>query len=267
MKTLLTNDDGIHAPGIQALYRALIDVMDTVFVVAPLTVQSATSHSITYHSPLLTETVQLDGGSKTSAGVAVDGRPADCTKLAITQLWSERFGADTSPDLVVSGMNAGANIGINTLYSGTVAAALEAAFMGVPAIAVSLMIGDRHRVRYDIAARHAVEAIQVLLRDGLPRPHTALNINIPVTEADGPRPALQVGPVNLSAHRDHYEARLSPAGQRYYWAAGDGMSFHETTGGSDVEIVARGRISVTPIHYDLTSRDDLDRYRDAVRED
>ncbi len=229
--------------------------------------QSATSHAITYETPLMTEEVPVhtDSGSGASVlGIAVDGRPADCTKLAVKQLWAERFGAGSKPDLVVSGLNAGANIGINTLYSGTVAAALEAAFLGIPAVAVSLMIGESAKTRWDQAARHATRAIDLLLRDGPPRAHTMLNINVPVTESETDFPGMVVGPVNLFAHRDDYEARQSPVGQPYYWAVGDGMVFHDTSGGSDVEIIQSGKISVTPMNYDLTDHAALASYEARI---
>src|SRR5215213_6626639 len=171
MLILLTNDDGINAPGLVAMYRELVRLGE-VHVVAPETVQSATGHGITITTPLLTQKVTVDNGFK---GIAVDGRPADCVKLAVAQLLPR------APDLVVSGMNAGANVGINVLYSGTVAAALEAAFLGVPAIAVSLHIG-RGRPLYDVAAAHARRAIEAVIAQGLPKPHECLSINIPVTE-------------------------------------------------------------------------------------
>ena len=115
MRILLTNDDGISAPGIVALHDAISDLGEVV-VVAPKTVQSATSHGITYHQPLMVSDVRV---TRTMRGSAVDGRPADCVKLALTNLWPERFGEGQRPDLVISGMNAGANCGINVIYSGT----------------------------------------------------------------------------------------------------------------------------------------------------
>ena len=136
MRILLTNDDGIHAPGIEAMHKAL-EGLGEVMTVAPLTVQSATGHGITFHEPLMCEEVVVNDEM---TGLAVDGRPADCVKVALRALWQKRFGEGSTPDLVVSGMNSGANVGINVIYSGTVAAAVEAAFLGVPAIAVSLHI-------------------------------------------------------------------------------------------------------------------------------
>src|SRR6187549_1712422 len=133
MRILLTNDDGIMAPGIVALYRELVTIGE-VSVIAPEQVQSATGHGITLTTPLLTSSVTVENGF---TGIAVDGRPADCVKLAVAKLLPR------TPDLVISGMNSGANVGINVIYSGTVAAAIEAAFLGLPSIAVSLYLkGD-----------------------------------------------------------------------------------------------------------------------------
>ena len=166
MRILLTNDDGIRAPGITHLFEALTDSEGRfagplptpsggsgfeVFTIAPLTVQSATGHGVTFHQPLMVENVQVNPGM---SGIAVDGRPADCVKLAISNLWEEKFGKGARPDLLISGLNSGANCGINVIYSGTVAAAIEGAFLGVPAIAVSLHMG-KGRTRWDVAAARA----------------------------------------------------------------------------------------------------------------
>jgi len=267
MRILLTNDDGLRAPGIAAMYEALVDYHGSfgrplagpetlVVPIAPLTVQSATSHGVTFHEPLMVKEEFLSGSGPDDQvlGIAVDGRPADCVKLAITSLWPERFGAGTRPDLVVSGMNAGANVGINVIYSGTVAAALEAAFLGIPSIAVSLYLG-KGRPRFDVAARHAREAIERVLAaysGGLPPPHSCISINIPITDADGPTPPMVVAPMNTHGLVDSYEQRANPAGEPYYWATGHGLDFRLTTPGSDVHELMEGRITITPLHYDLT---------------
>ena len=149
MRILLTNDDGIHSPGIAALYDAL-EGLGEIVPVAPLTVQTAASHGITFTEPLMTETVVVN---ERFTGGAVDGRPADCVKLALRTLWSQRYGEGPTADLPISGMNVGAHVGINILYSGTVGAAMESAFLGVPAIAVSLHIGDGSRTSFGRAAQ------------------------------------------------------------------------------------------------------------------
>ncbi|MDX2130828.1 MAG: 5'/3'-nucleotidase SurE [Planctomycetota bacterium] len=285
MRILLTNDDGIRAPGIGAMYEALIDLhrrhggmprvpdeasrapRDVVHVIAPLTVQSATSHGVTYHTPLMVgeETVELAGSAKFE-GLSVDGRPADCVKLAIANLWPERFGEGSRPDLVVSGMNDGANVGVNVIYSGTVAAAIEAAFLGVPSIACS-MIRGRGKANYEVGAAWCRAAIDRILAGGLPRPHECLSVNVPATDGSGPAvdagkvPPIRVCPMNTHGLVDKYERRVSPAGGAYYWAAGHGLDFMGTDAGSDVDELLRGCITVTPLKFDLTRGETLAAWR------
>jgi len=283
VRILLTNDDGIRAPGIEAMHDALTDrhalfdgliqnPADTaspplVYTVAPLTVQSATSHGVTFHTPLMVREEQVN---ERMAGIGVDGRPADCVKLALAGLWPDRFGKGARPDLCISGMNAGANCGINVIYSGTVAAAIEAAFLGVPSIAVSMMLG-KGKPRFDIGATWARMTIERLLRAGLPRPHTCLSINIPVIEDatltfESPMPRVEVCPMNTHGLVDKYERRVSPSGGVYYWSAGYGLEFHDTEPGSDVHHLKQGRITVTPLMYDLTRHDTLNHWIHAAAE-
>ena len=268
MRVLLTNDDGIRAPGIIALHdapRAEAGLaIEEILVVAPLTVQSATSHGITFHEPLMTRTVRA---SETMTGVAVDGRPADCTKLALTNLWPERFGDGARPDLVISGMNMGANAGINVIYSGTVAAAIEAAFLGLPSIAVSMHL-HRGTPDYRVGAAHAARTIAHLLRGGFPDPHTCLNINIPRCETEDPTHADPIDPLvcRMNTHGlvDRYEKRTSPSGDDYYWPNADGMEFRSADDGTDVERLFERCITVTPLRYDLTDDAALERWRSRV---
>lgn len=282
MRILLTNDDGIRASGIAAMYRALSDsagifggplqyhisggaaaggnAESAIVVVAPNTVQSATSHGVTFHIPIMTHEEQV---RDELSGIAVEGRPADCVKLAVAAIWPERFGEGSKPDLLISGMNAGANVGINVIYSGTVAAALEAAFLGIPSIAVSLHLGTG-KTLWDLAAQRARRAIEVIIRAGLPDPHECLNVNIPVTEEDGPMPPIRVCSMNTHGLIDRYQRRVSPAGEVYYWATGQGLDFHETEDGSDVDEVLNRAITVTPLMYDLTNHETLDRWRERL---
>ena len=267
MRLLLTNDDGIHAPGIIALHHALSAEPaiggpgDEVFPVAPLTVQSATSHGVTFHTPLMVSPVTVNDRMR---GIAVDARPADCVKLALTCLWPDRFGEGSRPDLVVSGMNAGANCGINVIYSGTVAAALEAAFLGVPSIAVSLMIGTGEP-DYACGAAHARRAIDAILAHGPLEPHTCLSVNIPPCEMSNPARhellPLAVRPMNTHGLQDGYERRVSPGGEVYYWANRSGLEFRQTDPDSDVHALFDGHITVTPLKYDLTEHDHLHLWR------
>ncbi len=265
MRILLTNDDGIRAPGLICLHDALRETLGArltdIFVVAPLTVQSATSHGVTFHEPLMTQRIRA---SETVSGIAVDGRPADCTKLALTALWPAEFGPGSRPDLVVSGMNMGANAGVNVIYSGTVAAAIEAAFMGVPSIAVSMHL-HRRTPDFPTGARHAAHAIRRVLDTGPLRAHECLNINIPRCEEEDPAHAdpleMVVCPMNTHGHKDRYERRTSPSGDVYYWPSGDGMSFHGEDAGTDVEHLLARRVTLTPLHYDLTNRGVLESWR------
>jgi|GEM_PF-12043 len=319
MRVLLTNDDGIHAPGIRALYDAITGADEParqghaepvrpelpphpvggagteVWTVAPETVQSATSHGVTFGEPLMARRARLGIlGDRTARveGVAVSGRPADCVKVAVSALWPERYGRGAKPDLVISGMNAGANVGINVIYSGTVAAALEAAFLGIPSIAVSLHLGPG-RPLWDIAAAHARRAIDRVIATGLLREGRCININIPRCEAPdageapsyehepqtaGRKPAepgdhdphaempIVVCPMNTHGLIDAYERRVSPAGEAYYWPAGGGLDFHATDPGTDVHELFNRRITVTPLHHDLTDAPGVvEAWREALR--
>lgn len=279
MRILLTNDDGIRAPGILALFDAIADrhgrhrgpllgAGTDILTIAPKTVQSATSHGVTFHTPLMTEDVELRAednppGRAAAWGVAVDGRPADCVKVAIAAIWPERFGQGSRPDLCISGMNAGANCGINVIYSGTVAAAIEAAFLGIPSIAVSLHIGHG-KPDFARGARHARHALDAVLAGGLPRPGECININLPVCNMGEPErdpPPIRVGPMNTHGLVDKYERRISPGGDVYYWAAGDGLDFHATEKGTDVDLLFERCITITPLKFDLTRHEDLTKWR------
>jgi 5'-nucleotidase len=296
MNILLTNDDGIRAPGIEAMFDAIVDA-DGFFgaplggkgavchTIAPLTVQSATGHGITFHSPIMVSPVKVN---ERMSGVAVDARPADCVKVAIASLWTEKFGAGSKPDLLISGMNAGTNVGINVIYSGTVAAAIEGAFLGIPSIAVSLHLGKGAAggggpTNFKVAARHARWAIEKILAGiarengnkggaaALPEPHSCLSINIPITEGSdqaAPKPGsypLTVCRMNTHGLNDKYERRVAPGGEVYYWAAGHGLDFRTTDEDSDVHLLWQRHITVTPLRYDLTKKSTLERWRQRAR--
>jgi len=263
VRILLTNDDGIEAPGIAALFDALQGLGEVV-PVAPLTTQSASSHGITFHAPLMIEEVVVNERMK---GIAVDGRPADCVKVALRAIWQERFGAGSRPDLTISGMNMGANVGINVIYSGTVAAAVESAFLGVPAVAVSLHLGDRSRVSYPRAAQIARHAIDRVLEHELDH-HGVININIPRTETDdAPMPPIRVVEMNTAPGTDGYERRVSPYGRTYYWSAGDGMEFTHTAPDTDVEALLQKCVTITPLHYVLTDYARLRTWKERLGSD
>ncbi len=258
MRILLTNDDGIRAPGIAALHAELTPFAD-VFTVAPLHAQSASSHAMTFEQPVFCYEVTV---SESLRGFGVEGYPADCVKLALTRLCDEHFGG--APDLIVSGMNAGSNAGMNTVYSGTVAAALEGALSGIPSIAVSLLLDDWKKARFDVAARHGSLALRRCLQARTLEVGEMLNINIPATEKEGECPPLRVCSQNLGPHKPQYERRHSPRGNPYFWATGGGLDFQFVTEGSDVEALNRGEIAVTPLQFDYTRHQHLARWQESL---
>ena len=206
MLILLTNDDGIRHPGLVAMYRELTSLGE-VYVVAPETVQSATGHGITITTPLLTDRVNVED---TFTGIAVDGRPADCVKLAVSQLLPQQ------PDLVISGINSGANVGINVLYSGTVAAAIEAAFLGLPSIALSLYLRKEIETDYKRAAAWSRKVIERILAAGLKGGQCA-SVNLPaIPKGEQPR-GTRVLRQCTQPWVDTYERRQDPRGKDYFW--------------------------------------------------
>ncbi len=237
MLILLTNDDGINAPGLVSLQRQL-SRLGEVCVVAPATEQSGVGHSITYRTPLIVEEV-YHGESRW--GWAVEGSPADCVKIGIHELCPRR------PDLVVSGINGGLNAGINVLYSGTVAAAIEGAFFGITSVAVSLEY-DEHAA-FDRAARLARVVIEQVLEKKEPGPQL-YNLNIPTKALDG-APSVRTVPMDVQRYDDKYEKRSDPWGRDYYWLTGVlklPAAEHET----DLLALAKGHVSLTPLDYNMT---------------
>src|SRR4051812_45335964 len=196
MRILLTNDDGIYAPGLRAL-RTELQKLGRVTVVAPATEQSATGHSITLLVPLMVQEVRDDRDE--FLGWAVEGKPADCVKLALQELLPE------PPDLVVSGLNAGSNAGINVLYSGTVAAAAEAAFYRQVAIAVSLGYSERGPLRFAEAAERARGVIEQILA-GRPAAGSLFNVNTPDL-VRGPARGVRVAPQNVMPYAENFARR------------------------------------------------------------
>ncbi len=237
MRILLTNDDGVFAPGLRALYGALAGNAD-VDVVAPDAVQSGGSHSITIRHPLISQTVDVNGYFH---GTAVEGTPADCVKLALSALLPEK------PDLVVSGINAGLNTGINVIYSGTVAAAIEAAMMGIPAVAVSLQI--YRDMDFDGAARIAWRVIDQLGRHGM-APGQVFNVNIPELKPGCPL-GVRVARQSVRQVIDQLEKRTDPNGREYYWLAGDYGNLDDDAP-TDRLALRDGYVCVTPLQFNLT---------------
>lgn len=263
MHILLTNDDGIYAPGLAAMRREL-ERIGEVSVVAPATEQSGVGHSITFLTPLMAKEV-FDAGGGERLGWAVEGSPADCVKLALAELMSH------PPALLVSGINGGLNVGINVLYSGTVAAATEGALNGVPSIAVSLEYDDH--ARFDRAARIAVDAIQMMLERNAWQDHLLHNLNMPTAAtADSAAdwaasgrvaPELLIAPMNVSRWPAVFEERRDPKNRRYYWTAGE---LPDPGIGCDTDLagIRAGRVTLTPLQIDRTRTDLLETLRDRL---
>ena len=238
MKILLANDDGIFAPGLAALYKELVQLGD-VTVVAPADARSGAGHSITFRTPLPTKQVDVNG---LFTGYRVTGSPADCVKLAIKNL------VEGPIDLVVSGMNDGANVGINVYYSGTVAAAMEGAFLGIPAIAVSLSRELPETAgNLDSGAKYCVEMIKRVLPV---KPGDVININVPLLSKGKPK-GVRVVPQSSTGFEEHYVEQTGKNGGKEYQLVGDRHRFDGTP--TDLTSVEDGYITVTALSPDMTN--------------
>lgn len=246
---LVTNDDGIHAPGINALRRVLeqVDGLE-VWSVAPDRQRSASSHALTMYRPLFPTKMEIPGA--TSPCYSVTGTPADSAKLAIEELLPRK------PDLVISGINQGPNLGTDIFYSGTVAAALEGPILGIPAIAASLdsFTSDD----YTVAAEYVTHLALWVLKEGLP-PGTLLNINVPGLPKEEIK-GVRVAKMGRRLYRDQWDKRKDPRGRTYYWLAGV-LADLTNDQDSDVVAVEEGFVSLTPLQLDLTRYELLDRLR------
>jgi len=255
VRILLTNDDGISAPGLQAARRALcgLDGIE-VDVIAPDSNRSATARSITTRSPLSIEEVEFDDGRR---GYATDGTPVDCVRFAELGLVGGR------PDLIVSGINHGANLGDDITYSGTVAAALEGIVLGIPAVALSQQSSGggmgyvSGRFDFEVAAAFTAQMVARLATESMPEA-TLINVNCPAGEPRG----IEVTKLGKRIYNDELKLVDEESDRRrkryeiYGWQPG-----YEEIEGTDLFAVAQGRISVTPIHFDLTDHGGLERLR------
>jgi 5'-nucleotidase len=240
VRILLTNDDGVYAPGLRAL-RAELMALGEVTVVAPASEQSAVGHSITLLTPLIVQEVRDE--QNRVLGWAVEGKPADCVKVALLELLPE------PPDLVVSGLNAGSNAGINVLYSGTVAAAIEAAFFNRVSVAVSLEYTKPAPLDFPRAAGIARRVIEQFVAHR-PQPGTLFNVNIPSLDR-GPIRGVRVVPQNVVPYRETLDRRVDPRGRVYFWTNAD-LSCPDPHPDSDVSALAEGYVTVTPLQFNLT---------------
>jgi 5'-nucleotidase len=267
---LVTNDDGVDAPGLLALRRALAELGKTV-VIAPDRNWSASGHAKTLHRPLRIRETHLRDGAR---AFSCDGAPSDCVAVALLGF------LDARPDLVVSGINPNANVGSDCMYSGTVAAAMEAALVGVPAIAVSL---DRSESAFGDSAERAAEIVNQeelpatggpgeyataaafaarlashVLRENLPS-ETLLNVNVPVSAQGEAIRGLRITRLGKRIYYDELVKRIDPQGRPYYWIGGEKPGGDVMLDGTDIWALANGMVSITPLHMDMTSHALVDR--------
>ncbi|MBO8138039.1 MAG: 5'/3'-nucleotidase SurE [Desulfotomaculum sp.] len=237
MRFLVSNDDGVYADGIKVLTRAL-EELGQVTVVAPDRERSATGHGITVYRPLRTREIKYK--NSTAKVYAVDGTPADCVKLGLEALMT------TPPDMVISGINLGPNLGTDVLYSGTVSAAYEGIINGVPAMAVSINTWENPDFTY--AVNFIKEYVPYVLQHELPE-GVLLNVNIP----NGIEPkGIKVSRLGYRRYIDVFDKRTDPRGRTYYWLAGEPKNLDEDDPTTDVNAVKKGYISVTPLQMDVT---------------
>ncbi len=252
MRILLSNDDGVFAPGINTLKRFLEGIAE-VWVVAPDREKSAASHSITLHRPLKVKKVS-------ERVFSVDGTPTDAVILGINKL------LPGPPDIVVSGINDGPNLGDDVTYSGTVSAAMEGVILGYPSVAVSLVVGSFRN--FEVAAEVAVRVVKWVMENGLP-PGTLLNVNVPDVEDAGQIKGVRWTRQGRRIYTDYIYELRDPRGNLYYWIGGFPVEDDAVLGnGEDTDIVAvkRGYVSITPIKLELTDFAFLERVRGAVRD-
>jgi 5'-nucleotidase len=253
VRVLLTNDDGISAPGLQAARRALREVDGVeVDVIAPDSNRSATARSITTRSPLVVEEVEFGDGDR---GFATDGTPVDCVRFAELGLVGHR------PDLIVSGINHGANLGDDITYSGTVAAAFEGIVLGIPAVAISQQSSGggmgyvSGQFDFGVAAPFLAQLVAELGSEQMP-PKTLINVNCPAGEPTG----VEVTKLGKRVYNDELKLVSEDGDRRHYEIYGWQPGFEELEG-TDLMAVSQGRIAVTPIHFDLTDHGGLERLR------
>ena len=250
MLILLTNDDGIYAPGLAALEKTLRRLGE-VEVVAPATEQSGVGHSITFRMPLLYKQILLD--DENHLGWAVEGTPADCVKIGVSHICKRK------PDLVVSGINGGLNAGINVLYSGTVAAAIEASFYRIESFAVSLEYRNK-KMPYAEAAEIATDVIENILarknETGNVSPEL-YNLNIPLQAIEGER-TVKVTSMDPNQYWESFEKRTDPSGKPYFWLIGRpipreiGDLSSQNGVMTDLQALAQGFVTLTPLDYNMT---------------
>lgn len=250
MHLLVTNDDGVTAPGLLALAEALKG-LGKVSILAPDRNWSASGHVKTLHRPLRVKEVELADGR---IALASDGAPSDCVALALLGLLDEPI------DLVVSGINPLANLGHDVTYSGTVTAAMEAVIFGVPGVAISLDSAENHKGRLDFSAAGQVarQVVSVLIKHGLPK-KTLLNVNVPYLPFEKIN-GMRITRQGLRVYRDSLVRRLDPRGRPYYWIGGEAPTGIAAPG-TDFGALAEGAVSINPLRLDLTDETNLPEFK------
>lgn len=242
MRILVTNDDGIHSPGLTILAKALGRIGE-VWVVAPDRERTAVAHAVTLHKPLRVHRLA-------PRVFTVNGTPVDCVNLALLKVMPKL------PAIVVSGMNKGVNLGDDVMYSGTVSAAMEGTILGVPSLAVSQEGWEKFQ--FSVGARYAVRVAQLVLTHGLPE-ETLLNINVPNRPLRGIK-GVRITCLSRRRFDDPIIEKRDPHGRTYYWIAGKRISWSRNTG-ADHEALEKGFVSITPIRLDSTHHEVLDQFR------
>lgn len=245
MRILVSNDDGIGAPGIQVLADAMAPFGD-VYVVAPDRERSGAGHSLTLHRPLRI----FHRGSRR---FAVDGTPTDSVSLGVLEILK-----DQPPDLVVSGINYGANIGDDVTYSGTVAAALEGAILGIPSIAFSLTVALGDEANFKPVAYFVQKLIPKILKDSLPK-GVLLNVNVPNISGDR-IDEFEVTRLGKRRYAGAIAEKMDPRGEKYYWVGAEELGFDDIPG-SDSNAIRLNRVSITPIRLDMTHEEYLKEFQ------
>ena len=243
MTILISNDDGIQAPGLRALASAVLDYGE-VTIIAPEREQSAAGHAVTLHKPLRMREVTLEGLAVRA--FSTNGTPADCIALGTVD-------RDNLPDLVLSGINAGANLAEEILYSGTASAAMEGALNDVTSFAFSVT-ASAAEARFDVAAELARRIVSSFPRDAAPRARF-FNVNVPNLPPEEIK-GVEVTRLGHRCYVNRMEKRLDPRGRPYYWFTGEPVE-RDCSPGTDIAAVDAGKISITPLHFDLTSHADL----------
>lgn len=245
MKILISNDDGIAAEGIKALMSNLAREGHDVYVVAPDRERSAAGHSLTLHSPIRVEELEPQFGVKKAW--VTNGTPGDCVKIAICALLKQ----EELPDIVISGINHGPNLGTDILYSGTVSCALEAAMLDYPSMAVSMTSMVPDPLYFDSTAKFICKFLPKLKNIQFPK-KCILNVNAPALEEEDVA-GVEITKLGTKMFTDNYDKRIDPRGKVYYWMAGELTSKHEEDG-TDIAAVRANRISITPVTFEMTHK-------------